>query len=189
MRIKGITAIVLAISPCMARLPEAQPEVRITVCMESALGGPEFGLTRMLTARIFTDAGVKLEWRGTERCPEGALVVSLSDQTTETLHPGVLGYAKPFEGTHIVIFLDRVQEMFRSEAQPTILAYVLVHEITHILEGLCAHSKSGIMKAQWKAEDYRRMSGIRLRFGPEEIEMIRLGIAHRATTAGSTAAQ
>lgn len=189
MRIKGIAAIVLAISPCMARLPEAHSDVRVTVCMGSALGGPKFGLTRMLAASIFADAGVKPEWRGTAHCPEGALVASLSDRTPERLNPDALGYAKPFEGTHIVILLDRVQEMFRPEAQPTILAYVLVHEITHILEGLCSHSKSGIMKAHWTEEDYRRMSGIRLRFSPEEIEMIRLGIAHRATTAGSTAAQ
>lgn len=189
MRIKGITAIVLAISPCMARLPEAQPEVRITVCMESGSGGPEFGVIRMLAARILADAGVKPEWRRTEHCPEGALLARLSDQTPETLHPGALGYASPFEGTHIVIFLDRIQRMFREQEQPTILAYVLVHEITHILERLCAHSKSGIMKAHWAADDYRRMSGARLRFGLEDIDLIHRGVARRVSDAESALAQ
>ncbi len=38
-----------------------------------------------------------------------------------------------------------------------VLAHVLVHEITHILEGLNEHSQEGIIKARWTFQDYRRI--------------------------------
>ena len=58
----------------------------------------------------------------------------------------MLAYALPFEGTHIVVFYDRVEECVRADLFPTLLAYVLVHEITHILQEITRHSATGIMK-------------------------------------------
>jgi hypothetical protein len=37
---------------------------------------------------------------------------------------------------------------------PIILGHVLVHEITYILQGICRHSESRIMKARWELRDF-----------------------------------
>ena len=59
-----------------------------------------------------------------------------------------LAYALPYEGTHIVILFDRVRKM-QPNYVPAVLAHVLVHEVTHILQGIQRHSESGVMKAHW----------------------------------------
>jgi hypothetical protein len=44
-----------------------------------------------------------------------------------------------------VVFYDRLQERGQPNRLPAILAHVMVHEITHILQGVQRHSKSGVM--------------------------------------------
>jgi hypothetical protein len=62
---------------------------------------------------------------------------------------------------------------------------VLTHEITHILQGVSRHSKSGVMKAHWDAVDYQDMTWRALAFAPEDIELIHLGLRRRDTRAWS----
>jgi len=40
----------------------------------------------------------------------------------------------------------------------SVLAHVLVHEVTHILQGIPRHSESGVMKAQWDSNDFAQMT-------------------------------
>ncbi len=61
---------------------------------------------------------------------------------------GALAFARPYEGVHITLFYDRVQAVTEPELTGTVLAHVLVHEITHILQGTCRHSATGVMKAR-----------------------------------------
>ena len=74
----------------------------------------------------------------------------------------------------------RVKRLQPASAQ-RLLAYVLVHEITHILEGISRHSKSGIMKAYWDVGDSYRMRRDALAFEEEDVELIHLGLYARAT--------
>jgi len=53
-----------------------------------------------------------------------------------------------------------------------VLAHVLVHEITHVLEGVARHSASGIMKARWEGADYERMHFAPLPFAGEDLRLI-----------------
>ena len=55
----------------------------------------------------------------------------------------------------------------------------LVHEITHVLQGIDRHSDSGVMKALWTAQDYFQMRVEALPFAPEDVELIHLGLASR----------
>src|SRR5580698_9505171 len=56
-----------------------------------------------------------------------------------------LAYALPYEGTHIVIFYDRAQAaMPDPEGVAQLLAHVLAHEVTHVLEGVSRHSAEGV---------------------------------------------
>jgi hypothetical protein len=63
-----------------------------------------------------------------------------------------------------------------------VLGYVLVHEITHILEGISRHSESGLMKAHWDKADFFYMRGNALRFAQEDIKLIYLGLEGRSHT-------
>jgi hypothetical protein len=67
------------------------------------------------------------------------------------------------------------------------MAHVIVHEITHILQGIDRHSNSGIMKALWTSTDYMLMKRGQLRFTAVDVEMIHDGSAVRAARAASNA--
>jgi hypothetical protein len=104
---------------------------------------------RLSATRIFAAIGVTLEWHGSNRCPSGALSISLKETTPPELDSGAFAYALPYEGTHIVVFLDRIEQRRAPQQTALVLGYVIAHEITHMLEGVCRHSDTGLMKAKW----------------------------------------
>jgi hypothetical protein len=67
------------------------------------------------------------------------------------------------------------------EAPQMSLAYVLVHEITHILEGMPRHSETGLMKARWNWMDHHSIRWGLLALSPQDIELIHVGLTTRAT--------
>jgi hypothetical protein len=86
--------------------------------------------------------------------------LSLNNEPTN-LRLGLLAYALPFEGTHIVVFYDREE---RSEELAWLRVYVrhvIAHEVTHILQGAIWHSETGIMKAHGVARTSREWTGSR----------------------------
>jgi len=151
---------------------------RVTVCMDSPPNTP-VPAARLSATRIFAAIGVNLEWHGSNRCPSGALSVSLKETTPPELDPGAFAYALPYEGTHIVVFLDRIQQRRPREQAGIVLGYVIAHEITHMLEGVCRHSDSGLMKAKWTDTDFREMRLGRLDFAAADIKLIYIGLARR----------
>jgi hypothetical protein len=135
-------------------------------------------------AKMFAEAGVRLQWRtghpsGAQPEREQAIVVSLAENTPASYQPRALAFAQVYEGVHITVFWDRVERMSRFAPPTFVLAHVLVHEITHILQGFYRHSESGIMKAQWTVEDYHAMAEKPLPFTPEDVQLIQLGLARR----------
>jgi hypothetical protein len=60
-----------------------------------------------------------------------------------------------------------------------LLGYVLVHEITHNLQGIARHSKTGIMKPRWTPRDYVDMGVRQLHFERIDIELIYAGLGHK----------
>jgi hypothetical protein len=150
---------------------------KVTACLD----GMSPGLVRvvpraqMLAARIFAGVGVTLEWRtGVDRCPAQGILLSLSYNTPESLKPGTLAYALPYEGIHIVVFCDRILRGWNSLQASSVLAHVLVHEITHILQGVRRHSERGIMKAHWNLRDLEDMVRKPLAFTEADVEWIYL---------------
>ena len=106
----------------------------------------------------------------------------------EELKPNSGAFAFPNEGIHITVLYDR---LVWSEKMPgfahVLLAHVLVHEITHLLEGTCRHSTAGIMKANWTLHDYYDMQAKTLPFASEDVGLIHNGMNHRYDRAGKTA--
>ena len=159
----------------------------LTVYVQDLSNPPATKLVRAeaLANEIFTEASVKIDWRNGEPKRarlkrEKAMVVEMVSGTPTNKMPGALAYALPYEGVHVTVFYDRVQQASEFSLSPNdLLAHVLVHEITHLLEGITRHSKSGIMKPHWTLEDVRSMRHRPLGFTEEDEELIRLGLARR----------
>lgn len=92
-----------------------------------------------LAARMFVSAGVRIVWRlggPADRRPgrDRAIVVRLATDTPANYLPGVTAYALPYQGDQIAVLYGRVEQTVVPFVVPNLLAHVLVHEITHILQ-------------------------------------------------------
>ena len=129
-----------------------------------------------LASQIFAGIGLSVDWKDSA-CPgDRAIRITFQSSTPVTMLPGSLAYALPNEGSHIVVFYDRVQKAIEPPDIPTLLAHVFVHEITHILQGVSHHAETGMMKARWSGADYARMVRSPLPFTDSEIWLIRSGL-------------
>jgi hypothetical protein len=173
-----ITAITAANSLAGEDGPGREPKV--TVCMDPSADGMEIRAAQRLASKVFARIHVGIDWRELHTCPVGgnAVQINLCYQTPERQLPGALAYAMPYEGSHIVVFYDRLRKSNSNQVTAS-LAYVLVHEVTHLLEGITRHSKTGIMKAQWDRDDRFEIALGRLAFAPEDVDLIQHGLDAR----------
>ena len=162
----------------------------VTVYVHAAFNDPEpFVLIRaeIAAADLFRDIGVAIRWRtGAVRpAADGAcgapIEVSIGETAGSAVSPHALANATPFRnsGTSIHVFADRVSVACGGRLCAPILAYVLAHEITHVLEGVNRHSAEGVMKAQWEFSDYRLMQTRKLSFAAEDVDLIHRGLVAR----------
>src|SRR5271168_2905269 len=141
---------IIAIVILLANGVEAA-EQHVTVCVKppgaTTTAAAESQAMQMAT-KMFLTIGVDLEWRwgGQSTCGPDAILMSFSTSPSESRPRQVLATSRPFEGRHIEIFLDRVRTVVTPNRMPCLLAHVMVHEITHILQGIKRHSTSGLMK-------------------------------------------
>jgi len=90
------------------------------------------------------------------------IVVQFKPTSRYPVPADALAYALPYKesGTCIHVFLDRV---VRVNPEPgfaiPVVAHVMVHEITHVLEKTEPHSEEGMMKAHWSSQVCQRMEG------------------------------
>jgi hypothetical protein len=128
-----------------------------------------------LAAEMFLSAGVRIRWYYGGQLPAGAIAITLASQAPASLTPGTMALAFPYERVHVTLFLDRVLHANGFVLPPVLLAHVLVHEITHILQGIDRHSDSGVMKACWTAPDYEAMARKPLPFASDDVDLIHRG--------------
>ena len=174
-----------AVMALQARQTMSMGENTVIVYFENALAPRDDFAAKGQVERMFASAGVQIVWRnGTPSADviagERSIVVRFVLHTPDTDHPGALAFALPYEGTHLRIFYDRVQ-LENPRATQAVLAHVLVHEITHLLQRIERHSECGIMKAHWTAEDYSEMTFRPLAFTPDDIALIHAGLNVRKT--------
>jgi hypothetical protein len=155
----------------------------LVVCVRSGNALQAANTAAAQASKIFAEIGVQVAWHVGWSCPvsKSMIQVSFSEETPAAQLPGAWAYALPYEGTHIVVFYDRINRTTRNDGAQQLLAYVMVHEITHILQGVNRHSATGIMKAQWSPEDYFEMGRKRLGFTPGDTDLIYQGLDARAT--------
>ena len=140
--------------------------------------------------RMFAAIGVRTDWdlgKPRKAVQSDVILIELVQERFVSNPPGPLGLAWAESGT-IRIFYDRIirwtegerDNMSNHSPRQILLANVLAHEVTHVLEGVPHHSAEGLMKADWGAADYRRMISDTLRFAPEDVELINHGLQARA---------
>jgi hypothetical protein len=165
-------------------------QLSVTVYVRAGIGDSSLGSICMqaqgIASGILATAGVHVTWRtGQPKAHElgRPILIDITADSPETLYRGALGYAYVFEGVHIGVFYDRVRNASYPHATAILLAHVLVHEITHILEGVDRHSGQGVMKAHWTEDDLVQMLYKPLPFDPEDVVLMRAGLASRGYAA------
>jgi hypothetical protein len=138
---------------------------------------------RELAAKMFANIGICLKWKTTEPPGESLQQPIIIDLATgpEKLMPRALAYALPYEGSHITVFFDRIE---RTEYPAFLLAHVMVHEITHIVQGVSRHSDTGVMKAQWTDRDRSEMRLRPIPFAQEDVDLLYQGLSTRLGVTG-----
>ena len=137
---------------------------------------------RQMAAQMFAGAGFALEWcERAKSCRdwEHRLIVTLEAEADSGVRPGVMAKAFPFGQRNVRIFLDRVRQVVNPLRQAALLAHVLAHEITHLLQGCDRHSRTGVMKARWEEADIAAMQRSPLELEAHDIHLIRMGLGDR----------
>jgi len=187
MKMTGMAVMVVATTSAWASILPAEAR-HLTICMETVPGNLSMeNAAKKVASGIFAGINVKIEWRSPAKCPAETIYVSFSSQTPINEHRGALAYARPYEGTHIVVFLDRVT-CNAPYGIAGLLGYVLTHEVTHILEGELRHSETGIMKAEWGAVEQFKMGQGNLGFAAEDVSLIHKGLDWRVTRLATASA-
>ncbi len=181
---KGIgflTIALLAGGLCQAEPALSLRERSVNVVIDEAcpVSGALLARSRQIAGRMLSQAGLRITWgHGRPKAGEAgerALAVRLAADTPPGRYPGALAVALPYEGAHITVFYDRVEAMAPA-ARAQLLAHVLVHEITHLLQGTDWHSEHGVMKATWSSADYEQMRRSPLMFTVADIALIHHGL-------------
>jgi hypothetical protein len=178
-------AVMFAITSFGAAQSAPSQKPAVIVCIEPE---PEVRMGVLpLASAMFASIGVKLDWHESDSCPVGVRVVHVrfSRGGSGPRDSDALAFAQPYEGS-IVVFLDRIHQS-NHNGLPVVMAHVLVHEITHVLEAINRHSATGIMKARWNGQDYSEMRRKRLPFAPEDINLIYDGLKASRPSSVATA--
>jgi hypothetical protein len=169
---------------------------KVTVFVEVSERAPQGIVHRAeLTATaMFAAIGLKTEWRGDkpncarhpEMCsaPNGEPIrMILRSETAQGSIREEMGFAQPGTGM-VTIWYGQIEPLSRTwpGLLPVLLAHVLVHEVTHILQGVPRHSDIGVMKAYWNIDDYREMAKKPLPFTELDTRLILDGLASRKST-------
>jgi len=162
-------------------------DLKVPVYMDYQGGGGlgAANLAKAIASSMFRRIGVTLMWMDSKSCPPDGIHITLTDHTSGTLQPGAMAYALPYEGTHIRVFRDRIDEANQPALVPHLLAHVLVHEIIHVLQGFTRHSDRGVMKAHWNGADFAQMRQGELPIAQEDIDLVHHGIEKRARLAAA----
>jgi len=181
MRIYRVIGIFIATGLC-AKAQDCNVDVHIAVSVRLPMG---VMLEAMRTAtQMFREIGVNLRIMTAIRAHDpahacGAPIVVEFEDAGDRPPAKALAYSSPFgkSGPSIHLFLDRILSNGDPRLVSALLAHVMAHEITHIIEKSDGHSEQGIMKAHWSREDYRQMLRRRLAFSSNDVEFIHAALA------------
>ena len=141
------------------------------------------------SSQIFAGIGVEVQFCACRKSKKASRTGVEIEMTIEMDAPaeassGALALAHPFRPDgRIRVFYSRLQGYGPKEVRDVMLAYILTHEISHVLQGLERHSATGLMKAGWSREDFMEIVADKLVFDARDIELIKKGINLRMDAA------
>jgi hypothetical protein len=167
----------------------------VSVRVKNSFVAPPAALfhAKSLARDMFAGIGVTLQWQGgavreTDQGCWPPIEISLEGGPPGADRPDSLAYAMPYlkGGARIHVFVGRVASMVPPDRLGTLLGHVLVHEITHLLQGVSRHSARGVMKAHWDTPDFRAMEVHPLPFDDRDVELIHAGTKRSRASAPLT---
>jgi hypothetical protein len=191
MNVKATVAMILALAA------GTQAAGKLGVCVNSSTDLPMVVLAHAeaTMSQMLSTAGVAVEWHSAAHPVCQGLqqirpvVIEFASNKPPGEHRGAMSYARPYEGVHIVVMYDRVENSTGGSTQASVfLAHVITHEIAHILQGISRHSLTGVMKAHWDVHDLAQMAYRPLPFAQEDVDLIRQGL-HKERRAVITASR
>lgn len=175
-------------------------EVRVAVYNDARVEEEVLERAQEIAAGIYARAGVTLVWsrcgkqnslatpREPRSCSEpgtfSVRVVSKSLSLREESF-GVAFLGSDGVGTQADVFyagIVRIRQ-YSTSGDATILGHVMAHELGHLLLGMNAHSRSGIMQARWTSSELRQMELGGLVFNDGESVAMRSRLLGRAAMA------
>lgn len=172
---KRMLGTVLMTAACWGRVPATRS--MDVVAHISHLDPADFEIAaraKELASGLMERAGVQLRWSQPQPGCEN-IEIQMDPDAPSGFQRESLAYALPFAkgpGPRIHIFRDRLPDG-RGIQPHVLLAYVIVHEIVHVLDGMNRHSEGGVMKARWDYADYLAMGHRTLTFSAEDLYWIR----------------
>lgn len=88
-------------------------------------------------------------------------------------------------GVLATVYADRIVKMSAGQVErPVLLGRVVAHELGHLLLGVAAHSRSGLMREFWTDQQVRRNESTDWAFSPEDRQRICLGLLGKRSLCG-----
>ena len=175
---------------------ECRPGVRMLTVYSVNEGGAvskgTMSRARNTATKLLAGAGVTVEWVDGERpndpeqsfCGE-RLTVAFDAKAPARFQGQAMAYANVSagSGTAIHMFMNRIANFEDRSHMPEFLGGLLAHEITHMLQGVARHSRTGVMKAPWTERDLSDLVSGRLPFASEDVKMIQARFNERMVAA------
>jgi hypothetical protein len=153
------------------------------------------GPAKVLVSGIYDQIGVRLVWHAGE-LPERrenfrpAFAIRTAEHPLESATSEALASARIVgsSGAEIVIYKDRLERLLAGHRTiaNVAAAYVLAHELAHVMQGVARHSEAGILKAHWGEDDYHEMAFHKLVFTAADVDLIHRGLAVQQAAAADT---
>ena len=191
LQVRHLVFIFLFEMAAFAGTPKVATDTEVFVFVEGhgTLPDGAWYSTKALVSSIFDQIYVHVNWRDREpviRPSLDRIVIRLhfaatpSTGTRKQSSICASGFACTFpfniESPTVFVMHERVRSSIRRPRLfQAVLAHIMAHEITHVLEVRDTHSDTGIMKERWSAADLDLMDESLLEFTPKDIEYIQEG--------------
>jgi hypothetical protein len=173
--------------------PVDKPSVKVRVDDYASVAVDLMARAQDEVKQLYAAIGVETTWLETRRLSDCVdishtedadaaelTVIVLSSSMTSRMAPprdaiGMAATTPTDNGRIAYVFYDRLQiEPLQSDASSVAaLAFVMAHEIGHLLLPYGSHSDTGIMRGRWDPKTFRRLEVQRLRFTPLQGRQIR----------------
>jgi hypothetical protein len=189
-----VFALFIPVALMQARIVDPVTVVTVHIVDHAGVERAVMARASVEASEILAGIGVSVQWkpdkpRSAVRCAsqaDRAVEMTILRDVPDEFHAGARAIADVRAGS-ITMFYGRMSDVAINwhTLLPTFLAHVMAHELTHVLQRVCRHSDSGIMKARWTIHDYHVMEERPLEFTPADVALIHAGLIARFCAANA----